>query len=57
MSETVQVALITNLTIIVVALLSRLWSRTEHKGGQRANKRLEKKVDTLLNGKLEQFEE
>ena len=57
MSEAVQIALITNATVLLVALLSRLWSRSEHKAGQRAGRRQEKKIDTLLNGKLEEFEE
>jgi hypothetical protein len=50
LTEGVQIALITNLTVIVVAFLSRLWSHIEHGKTERTANRTEAKVDVLMNG-------
>jgi hypothetical protein len=49
MSDAVQVALITNGTIIVVALLSRLWSHFEHRKTERTVNDTNEKVTALAN--------
>lgn len=50
MSETVAVALITNVTIIIVALLSRLWSHREHRDTAAKVSDTNKKVTQIVNG-------
>lgn len=51
MSDTVAVALITNLTVIVVAFLSRLWSHLEHKKTEAKVTDTNEKVTAIVNGK------
>lgn len=51
MSDAVLIALITNLTTIVVVVFCRLWSNREHRQGQVVASRVEEKVDALVNGK------
>ena len=50
MTEAVQIALITNVTVIVVAFLSRLWSHKEHLKTEAKVLDTNKKVTTILNG-------
>lgn len=51
MTEAVAIALITNITTIVIVVVSRLWSNREHRQGQKVASRVEDKVDILVNGK------
>jgi hypothetical protein len=51
MSDAVLIALITNLTIIAVAFLSRLWSHVEHKQNQATIDDTNEKVTSMVNGK------
>ena len=50
MTEAVAIALITNVTTIVIVVFCRLWSNREHRQGQKAANRVEGKVDALANG-------
>jgi hypothetical protein len=51
MTEAVAIALISNLTTIVIVVFCRLWSNREHRQGQVTANRVEDKVDALTNGK------
>jgi len=50
MTEAVAIALITNITTIVIVVFCRLWSNREHRAGQVTANRVEDKVDALANG-------
>ena len=50
MTEAVQIALITNVTVIIVAFLSRYWSHLEHKKTEEKVADTNQKVTTILNG-------
>ena len=52
MTEAVAIALITNITTIVIVVFCRLWSNKEHREGQAVANRVEDKVDALANGKI-----
>ena len=52
MSEAVAIALITNVTTIIIVVFCRLWSNREHRAGQQVAHRVEDKVDALVNGKI-----
>ena len=51
MSDGVLIALITNLTIIVVALLSRWSSHREHRENQAVVTDTNEKISSMVNGK------
>lgn len=51
MTEAIAIALITNITTIVIVVFCRLWSNKEHREGQKVAIRVEDKVDALVNGK------
>lgn len=52
-SDAVLIALITNLTTILVVIVSRVISHREHKKTEATGDRTERKVNRLLNGSLE----
>jgi hypothetical protein len=51
-TEAVAIALITNVTTIIVVVFCRLWSNREHQAGQRVANRTEDKIDALVNGHI-----
>lgn len=53
MTEAVQIALITNVTVIIVAFLSRYWSHLEHRETAAKVEDTNQKVTAIVNGKAE----
>jgi len=52
MTEAVAIALITNITTVIIVVFCRLWSNKEHREGQRVANRVEDKIDALTNGHI-----
>jgi len=51
MSDTVLIALITNLTVIIVAVVSRMSSHLEHRKTEATVNDTNEKITSMVNGK------